>query len=72
MTASEARTISEEKQISIEDVYKRIEETAKYGGRQNCFIGYLSEEVKNVLIRNGYKLSGFQDSIGMDMTKVEW
>jgi len=72
MKASEAKRISEENEVSLEEIFKQIEQSASNRNRHCVLFSYVSPSKIGEIISEGYKVSQFTDPMGMDLIKIEW
>ena len=74
MKAIEAKSLT--KSITVDDVYKRIKEQAIPNHENKVYYHpsiFFDENVKEQLLKNGYKLSYFTDQmLGEQGLKIEW
>jgi len=72
MKASEAKRISEENEISLEEIFNQIENSASNRDKHCIIFCYVSPLRIGEIISEGYKVSQFMDSMGTDCIKIEW
>jgi len=72
MKASEAKRISEENEISLDEIFKQIEQSASNRNKHCVIFYYLSPLRIGEIISEGYKVSQFTDPMGTDCIKIEW
>ena len=72
MKATEAKRISEEKEISLEEIFKQVERSASNGNRYCIIYSYVNHLKEAEIISEGYKVSQFTDPMGVDFIKIEW
>lgn len=71
MKALEARTITEQNQLSLTDALKMIEGEAKRGGKM-CMFHNLHADTFTRLLGLGYKISKHTDPMGLEVDRIEW
>jgi hypothetical protein len=72
ITAYEARCDTESNGVKIESIYDNISFSAKQG---NFFIveyRFVSFDIQQILLKNGYYISIAKDGIGCDGLKISW
>lgn len=73
MNATEAKRISEENKISLEEVLEQIENGAKRGEEQFPICGKrITDKTRLELMRLGYKINLFIDAIGIESYMINW
>jgi len=72
MKAAEARRLSQEKEISLEEIFKQVKGSASQGNRYCIIFGYVPHLKIAQIISDGYKVSQFTDPMGVDLIKIEW
>ena len=72
MKATEAEKISEENEISLEEIFKEIAGSASNGNRHCIIFGYVHYLKIDKIVSDGYKVSQFTDPMGVDLIKIEW
>lgn len=73
MNATEAKRISEENKISLEEVLEQIKNGAKNGHEQLPLHGkQISDETCKELMRFGYKINMFLDPMNVESYMINW
>ena len=72
MKASEAKRISEDNEISLEEIFKEIENSASNRNKHCVIFCYVSPLKIGKIISEGYKVSQFMDPMGTDCIKIQW
>ena len=72
MKASEAKRISEENEISLDEIFKQIEESASSRNNHCVIYCYVSPLRIGEIISEGYKVSQFTEPMGTDCIKIQW
>ena len=72
MKASEAKRISEENEISLEEIFSQIENSASNRDNHCVIFCYVSPLKIGEIISEGYKVSQFTDQMGTDCIKIQW
>lgn len=71
LSASEARRISEQNQLTVTQVMEIISAKAGRGQIMSLFFN-LHQDTLTYLLKHGYKISKQTNPMGLEATRVEW
>lgn len=71
LSASEARHISEQNQLTVTQAMKIISDDAGRGQTMSLFLN-LHQDTITYLLKYGYKISKHTDPMGLEAIRVEW
>lgn len=71
LSASEARHISEQNQLTVTQAMEIISADAKRGQTMSLFFN-LHQDTLTYLLKYGYKISKHTDPMGLEAIRVEW
>lgn len=71
MKATEARKLTEQNGVSLENALESIRSHANQGIKSHLF-DYVNNDVLIKLLDLGYKISKFTDNTGYEITRIEW